>query len=579
MVRNILFWVLTVFSSEAMNRFTLKIISFLYPMLEKMGVNTLQLNNILATKLLIDSRRPSALFTDSSKSAAPASSAKVTIFTLVLGAFYGAILFLPTSPLIAQTLYFSLFMIMMILTLISDFTAVLLDVRDQYIIGPRPVNDRTTSMARILHASIYVMRLALLQGLAGLIIIGYVDGIVAVPVFLIQIILATGISILLVNIIYFLLIKAVSAQVFKDIISYFQIAFSVAIFIGYFIVPRLIKVSMIDNFKLSSHPWVYFLPPTWIAGLNEALIHPSRANLTVTLLALTGMVIPIVGLWFVIKVLAPGFNQLLTTLSTSDGETSNTTQKAIYRPGILDRIADLVAPDPVENAGFRITWKLAFRTREFKMKVFPAFAYVPVWFFFIIMKGDTGTFQEKILRMREGSNYIFLIYLSISFISAILNQVWLSARYKAAWVYYAAPITEPGKIFSGMFKAIMSLYFFPYCLLLSIPVLFLWGSQAISNLLLAFVIAQIVGLLIALFTVKGFPFSRPVLIKSSGGNMLQIFFTVAVGGILAYGQFKISHYNIAVWLLIIPAVLIYWVMLKYYSRQTWKEIEPNGEDY
>ncbi len=181
--------------------------------------------------------------------------------------------------------------------------------------------------------------------------------------------------------------------------------------------------------------------------------------------------------------------------------------------------------------------------------------------------------------MREGSNYIFLIYLSISFISAILNQVWLSARYKAAWVYYAAPITEPGKIFSGMFKAIMSLYFFPYCLLLSIPVLFLWGSQAISNLLLAFVIAQIVGLLIALFTVKGFPFSRPVLIKSSGGNMLQIFFTVAVGGILAYGQFKISHYNIAIWLLIIPAVLIYWVMLKYYSRQTWKEIEPNGEDY
>lgn len=579
MVRNILFWVLTVFSSEAMNRFTLKIISFLYPMLEKMGVNTLQLNNILATKLLIDSRRPSALFTDSSKSAAPASSAKVTIFTLVLGAFYGAILFLPTSPLIAQTLYFSLFMIMMILTLISDFTAVLLDVRDQYIIGPRPVNDRTTSMARILHASIYVMRLALLQGLAGLIIIGYVDGIVAVPVFLIQIILATGISILLVNIIYFLLIKAVSAQVFKDIISYFQIAFSVAIFIGYFIVPRLIKVSMIDNFKLSSHPWVYFLPPTWIAGLNEALIHPSRANLTVTLLALTGMVIPVVGLWFVIKVLAPGFNQLLTTLSTSDGETSNTTQKAIYRPGILDRIADLVASDPVENAGFRITWKLAFRTREFKMKVFPTFAYVPVCCFFLIRNVDASTFQEKILRMREGNNYIFLIYLSISIISAILNQVWLSARYKAAWVYYAAPITEPGKIFSGMFKAIMSLYFFPYCLLLSIPVLFLWGSQAISNLLLAFVIAQIVGLLIALFTVKGFPFSRPVLIKSSGGNMLQIFFTVAVGGILAYGQFKISHYNIAVWLLIIPAVLIYWVMLKYYSRQTWKEIELSGEDY
>ena len=579
MANNVLSRLLNFFSPEEMNRVTLKIISPLYPVLNKMGVNTVQLNDILATKLLMDSRRPSTLFTNTNKSAAPASSAKVTVTTIILGALYGALLFLSTAPLIAQTLYFSLFMIMMILTLISDFTSVLIDVRDQYIIGPRPVNDRTMSMARILHVGIYVMRLALLQGLAGLIMVGYVDGIVAMPVFLIQLVLATGISILLVNIVYFLLIRAVSPQIFKDIISYFQIAFSVAIFVGYYILPRLIKISMIENFKLSSHTWVYFVPPTWIAGLNEALIHPGRAGLSGALLALTSLIVPVAGLWFVVKVLAPGFNQLLTTLSTSDGETSNTTQKATYQPGILDRVADLLAPDPVENAGFRITWKLAFRTREFKMKIFPAFAYVPVYFFFLFMKGDNGTLQEKMVKMQEGSNYIFLIYFSIMIISTILNQVWLSAKYKAAWVYYAAPLTEPGKILSGMFKALMTLYFFPYCLFLSVPILFLWGTQAISNLLLAFIIAQIVGLVIALFTVKGFPFSKPVLIKSSGGKILLTFFTITLGGILAYGQFKLSHWNTTIWVLLIPAVLIYWVMLKYYSRQTWKEIELSGEDY
>jgi len=243
MANNVLSRLLNFFSPEEMNRVTLKIISPLYPVLNKMGVNTVQLNDILATKLLMDSRRPSTLFTNTNKSAAPASSAKVTVTTIILGALYGALLFLSTAPLIAQTLYFSLFMIMMILTLISDFTSVLIDVRDQYIIGPRPVNDRTMSMARILHVGIYVMRLALLQGLAGLIMVGYVDGIVAMPVFLIQLVLATGISILLVNIVYFLLIRAVSPQIFKDIISYFQIAFSVAIFVGYYILPRLIKMS------------------------------------------------------------------------------------------------------------------------------------------------------------------------------------------------------------------------------------------------------------------------------------------------------------------------------------------------
>ena len=58
----------------------------------------------------------------------------------------------------------------------------------------------------------------------------------------------------------------------------------------------------------------------------------------------------------------------------------------------------------------------------------------------------------------------------------------MSEKYKSAWVYYALPIDEPGKILSGMYKAIVTLYFFPYCLVLSIIIVGM-GPQAINDLI------------------------------------------------------------------------------------------------
>jgi len=52
-----------------------------------------------------------------------------------------------------------------------------------------------------------VLRLALLQGLPGLIMVGFIDGVLAVPLFLVQILEATFLSIFMVNIIYLLLMK------------------------------------------------------------------------------------------------------------------------------------------------------------------------------------------------------------------------------------------------------------------------------------------------------------------------------------------------------------------------------------
>ncbi|MGZ3750305.1 MAG: hypothetical protein ACXVB0_10235 [Mucilaginibacter sp.] len=559
-----------------MDRIFLRFVSFLYPILAKTGVDTVQLGEILRIKLVMDNRRPKAMFAArrNAKNNGQQSPWVISFFTLLMGVFVALVLFLNNMPYVGETYYFLIFMVLMALTLISDFTTVLIDTRDQFILLPRPVNDRTIAVSRIMHISIYVLRLALLQGLPALVIVGIIDGLWAVPVFFVQILEATFLSIFMVNIIYLLLMKSVSPQRFKDIISYFQIGFSVLIFATYYLLPRLINVSVLGNINLLSHWWAYLLPPVWIAALNELLIHSSRSGVVTSLLAIIGLTLPLVGLWFVAKVLAPGFNRRLSIIATSDGNNNATTQvKKAGKFNFIEKLSNIVAPDPVENAGFRITWKLAARTREFKMKVYPAFAYVPIYFLYFALNGKGDTISDRLDKLQSGHSYVFLIYLSTFIMSAILMNISMSEKYKSAWVYYALPIGEPGKILSGMYKAIVTLYFFPYCLALSIGILIVWGPQAINDIIFSFLVSLVYGMLMALFMVKGLPFSKPVVTKQGGGKMItSLMILVFIGGI-GFGHYYLMQWETLIWIGIIPAFFINWIMFRYYKRQTWDNIE------
>ena len=558
-----------------MDKILLRFVSLFNPLLEKTGVDTVQLHNILKVKLMMDNRRPKATFSSRKANASKTTtnSTWANILLLIMGCVIGSVLFLFRMPMVGQTIYFFIFMVLMALTLISDFTTVLIDTRDQFIILPRPVNDRTVAMSRFMHITLYIIRVALLEGLPGIIMAGFIDGWMAVPIFFIQVVEATLLSVLLVNLVYFVMMKSVSPQRFKDIISYFQIGFSITIFAVYYLVPRLVNISVLQHIDIFSYQWVYILPPVWIAGINEVLLHHGRASLLITLIAALGIAFPFAGIWFVAKVLAPGFNRQLTTIATADGtpDSAKTTNK-VYKTNFRDRIADLIAPDPVENAGFRITWKLAARTREFKMKVFPAFAYVPIYFLYFALNGQGESVAEKYERLQSRSSYIFLIYMTTFVLSSILQNISQSSKYKSAWVYFALPIDKPGKLLSGMYKAIITLYFLPYFLTISIAVVIIWGPETINDIILAFCISTIYGMLMALFMLKGLPFSRPVIVKA-GGKMIISFVILGFIALIGLGHVFLIKWEKTIWIAIIPALLINWIMFSQYKKQSWDDIE------
>ena len=560
-----------------MDKIFLRCVTFLNPVLQRAGVDTFQLQQILKVKLMMDNRRPNAMFAarrGTKNSTNVKSPWLITFLTMLMGFFIGMVLFISKMPYVGQSFYFTIFMVLMSITLISDFTTVLIDVRDQYILLPRPVNDRTVTVARILHISIYILRLALLQGLPGLVMVGFADGILAVPVFFIQILEATFLSIFMVNIIYLVLMKFVSPQRFKDIISYFQVGFSVLIFATYYLVPRLINISVLGNISLLSHWWAYCLPPVWIAALNELLVHTARSGVITSLLAILGITLPVAGLWFVARVLAPGFNKRLAVIATSDGNSNSATNiKKAGKFSIIDKIANLVAPDPVENAGFRITWKLATRTREFKIKVYPAFGYVPIYFLYFALNGKGENLTDRVNKLQHGTTYVFLIYLCTFILTTILGNISMSDKYKSAWVYYALPISEPGKILSGMYKAIIVLFFLPYCLVISIAIVAVWGPQAINDIILSFLIGLVYGIMMALFMVKGLPFSKPVVAKQGGGKIIASLLMMLFIGGLGFGHYYIMRWENVIWVLVLVFLVITWMMFHFYKKQSWDNIE------
>ena len=112
---------------------------------------------------------------------------------------------------------------------------------------------------------------------------------------------------------YLSMLRVTSARRFKEIINYFQIAFTTFIFGVYYLVLGAggeitnLEWTILDNF------WAYLLPPAWIAGLSGLFIHQVSSNQMI-ILAVAAVFIPILFIYLVVNVLAKDFNQKMIGL-------------------------------------------------------------------------------------------------------------------------------------------------------------------------------------------------------------------------------------------------------------------------
>lgn len=560
------------------DKFFLRIFLFAGPALQKMGVNMQHLHAILVAKLTMDNRRPAAfqqMRATKEKKELNQATLKTMFVSLIMGLFFLMSFGIGNDITTKLTFFFSMFIFMLAATLISDFTSVLIDTRDNLIILPKPVNDVTFVTARLMHIAIHINKLLLPMALPSLVALIVLAGPAPIIPFILMVLLATMLSIFIVNAVYILILKITKPSNFQSAISYFQIAFAVLIYGGYQILPRMMAEMGIENMKVSELHNISYYPPYWFADACNSL---SAFNFgyshSISLLLAFG--IPLASIFVVVKYFAPAFTSKLSMI-TGTSEEVKAKPLAVKNPGNfslswIEKLARFVTSNNSEYMGFLFTWKMMGRSRDFKMKVYPGFGYILVLIVMMFLQSKKISFSDFTQMTQHGKTILFVVIYasSLIFISA-LGQLPYSEKYKAAWIFFICPLDKPGKIMSGAVKAVMVSFYIPFVLIIGILGIAFGGPGLIPNLILGCFNILTIGSLIAYIFLKELPFTISLQNAPKGRmmsrNLITMIIPFCIGGI----HWLLFDYFWAVIVLAVLSVVACWMVMDSIRNKGWSK--------
>ena len=566
------------------NKFLIGLVLLPSSIYTKMGVNVNHLKAILQVKLMMDDRRPNT-FKQTKQESKKKPVNFATIGTMVVMSLFGLLFIFPffiTSNTTTQfTLYFSMFIFFLAATLISDFTSVLIDVRDNQIILPKPISDKTFLLSRLLHIIIHISKLVIPLNLAGIITIGITKGIAAAFLFFGILPFAVVFTIFLINALYLVILKVTTPEKFKSAITYFQIIFAVLIYGSYQIIPRMIDETTLENFVIPEDGWMIIAPPYWFAAAWSSLYHlkGSWYQIAATSLSFT---MPVFSVWLIIKYFAPSFNRKLAMISGSDQAEHNTATSIegsnLSKTSLMEKLSSVFTKSGAERMGFEFTWMMTGRSRDFKIKTYPFFGYLAVYLvmFFINKKN----FSLDSIRSNENSAKILLliaIYMIGMLLMQAITNIRVSDKYKAAWIFFTTPIKQPGNVISGATKALIFKFYLPFSLVVSCALIPFLGWTILPNIILGLCNQLCIAFLMVYISVRDLPFSSAEIGKVKGSkfaiSMLMLILPFGMAGI----HYLIYSFTAVVFILAILAVIAVWLISSSVYNRGWEMIKTAYE--
>ena len=557
-----------------MNKLFLNLVMIPSSLWRSMGADTEQLRAILKVRLLMDDRKPPAIGRQRQKKEHKNGGIYNIFVYLMFGLFYMLPILLFKDRIFAMSVYFTLLVMVMTLSLITDFSSVLFDARDKYILFPRPVNDRTLLLARMLHVFIYLFRIILPMSLPAWVMLGIQDGWKSVLLFPLPLVLVVLIALFLVNSVYILVLRLTKPEKFKDVINYFQVVISIIFFASAYTTSSMLRYADPENplhLDITRYPWIKFLPSYWLGECWSWIGYP--VNLAGTnYFWVMGLILPVVCMYVLIRWLAPQFASRIGGIDTVDtGPVIVPGGKRQAAGKLYQRLANIFNRSDDAKAGFMITWLQTSRSRAFRMKVYPTFAYVPIYFVYNLTLGRHSlsyTFDH----LKDGSRHLFLLYMTSFVMISAMTQLYLSEQYKASWIYYSTPVEKPGAIMLGAFKALWVKYMLPFFIGVSLFVIYIWGPAAIWDILLGLVNVSFFGIFMARFGIRSLPFSILEQGKQSGGKILKSFFSMILPMLLGFGHyFAIDLLWLKLVFLGLSSILL-WLVADSYANTTWDDI-------
>lgn len=542
---------------------------------KKLGVDIEKLRAVLTAKLTMDNRRPVS-FGNYNRGKEKKATSKATLGTMLGSLFMGLFLLFMFATgvdmLTKLSMFMSLFIFMLCITLITDFTSVLIDVRDNLIILPKPISDVTFVTARLLHITIRTAIVVLPLTLPAGILVATMQGVGIILPFILMVVLMTLLSIFFINAIYILILKITTPTKFQSVIGSIQIAFVMLIMVSYQLLPKVMQSETFRNASVTDLPFIQFYPPFWFA---DACMMLSGKGLTAESLLSLGLafIVPILSIWTVVRFFAPSFNRKLGMITSGSSEQSVSTKKSnsSKKFALLETLAGWFTKPGAERAGFVFAGKMMGRSRDFKMKVYPSIGYLIVVFGMMFFQGHS--FEVLTESTKLATPLLLVIYISSMLVSGALMQLPYSDKYRASWLFQVVPVQNPGLLISGAVKSILVTFFLPLALSIIAFGLVLQGPAILPNLILGCINVLVIESILALILVKNLPFSVAQEGAAKGNTFIRsmLFMIFPVGfGFLHYAM---SGFPAVIYLLILVSAVVPWLVFDEIKKLKWQQMK------
>lgn len=530
--------------------FVLKLLDRLRGVFTRIGVDYPVLRTILQVKLTMDGRRTPTVFSGSQSKQKETDSSpfRVQWFYLLLGLMMILMVIPKENYILMMGLLFSVVMFMIMSTLISDFSSVMLDLRDKNILFSKPVNRRTLSMAKSMHILIYLLTITLTFTGPSLIASLFIQGPLFFLIYGAAVILMDCFILVFTALLYLIILRFFDGEKLKDMINYVQILLSVGVTLGSQLIPRLFDITALGlHFKTSW--WNFLIPPIWFSAPFEWLVAGTQ-SLHLAELSLLGLIVPLV-LLAVYIMLMPSFERSLQKLAEQGAGGRDNGRWSRLLSGIFCRNRE-------EGMFFRFTWSMMKNERDFKLKVYPSIGLSMVLpFIFIFNQVWSGNMTE----LRSSNAYLF-IYLSSMLLLTAVQMLRYSASYKGAWIYKAIPLPEPAAMFGGMLKAMLLRLLLPLFAVEAAIFLWFFGGRIVDDLFVVLLALLLYAVICYRLLPQALPFSEKYEAAKQGDfkgvSFILLFILIGFAGV---------HY---LFTLFFPGIYIYLAILAAVNWWVWR---------
>jgi hypothetical protein len=553
--------------AEPVEKFLLKILDLFAPLFRAVGVDYDQLHAIVSTKLTMDNRRQLIGYRRKEKKNAANTFGLTLFFYSIFGIFVSLAMYNIPSFILSMIVFYTYIMVMVSMTLITDFSSILLDTSDNTIILPRPVDSTTLFAARLTHILLYLGQLAAGLSIIPSIVVLVDYGVTIFIGFWIGVWLSILTSLVITNGLYLFIMQFGSEEKLRTIINYFQITMAIVIMAGYQILPRMIERIDASDFVFQVKWWSFLLPPIWMAASMEMLA-TSIADHGHIALALCAFILPILGIFLVNKFLSPAFNKKIATLS---GGLQESLPPDAKKNNMISKLSRWITQSVEERATFDIIYRVLGRDRKLKLKIYPSFGYILVFGLIFMMRSheDLATTWANLPNTQY---HLMLLYLTFMVLQVALYEIPYSDDFRASWIFFSSPLETPGEILSGTLKAICIRLFFPGFIIISIFVLSVWGLRVIGDVAIALLNNFLMLMILATINKRHLPLSLAPDVRAQSGNLMRSILTFVLIGALG-----VTHYLLTMLtehsMLVIPLqVIALYAMLRAYKKTSWKRI-------